>query len=473
MFGLRIESRLVAIAIHSIIVVAFGFGAHQYLKEQREHKITNLSQELNGVVNTMARVSPDGILPELVAEYHQGVMMDNTDPDYLRISNMFQDILSSNGLEDCEMSVIVIDPEGQNMAKLISSESIYSSGEEFRDLNVDFESGTEDGNAQLIKITPSIWKLVAYRHITDFSGKKIGVLRLESANVKAYFSAFGPWWAILIPLLVYLVLAIIFTPRILNNLRTVKRTTGDSDFQEELQKKNTELKMLSLVAKKSENLMLITDEHGQILWVNETYETKNNYTAEELNQFVGKFLKDVSKNEHIQTIIKNVVDFRKALTYESSSTDQDGKRFYAMTTVTPIMDDTDKVSKLLFVDTDVTKVKRAQEENEIFKEFVNKSRYPRILLSKTGEVIFSNSAAEAVLCNWKGMNGKIKDDVMVMLEGIYTSGITEHLIMETALGRLNLNIHPDKQREEVFVIGESISTLSLPPADPEDRKKAG
>jgi PAS domain S-box-containing protein len=227
------------------------------------------------------------------------------------------------------------------------------------------------------------------------------------------------------------------------------------------------------VAKKSENLMLITDETGKILWVNETYETKNNYTAEELNEFTGKYLQDVSKNAHIKTIIKNVVDFKQAFTYESSSKDKQGETYYAMTTVSPVEDDQGTVSNLLFVDTDVTMVKRAQKENEVFKEFVSKSKLPRIHIASNGSLRFANPSASLVLNAWKKPNGQFKDDILAMLQGICDSGVTQDIQLSVMNMKIKLNFHPDKEKQELFIIGESMTQLTEHDLERPGEKRAG
>ncbi|NND94101.1 MAG: PAS domain-containing protein [Flavobacteriales bacterium] len=444
--------------VHIIMISVLLFRAYYTIGQYRSSFVESYSGKLNSVVQTMAKMSTDGLAHSMTKEFNQGVTLDETDPRYLRLSSKYDEVLKANGLGHCELTFIVFNRETKQMHRLVSSEPIYNAGEEFKEADPEFLNNFSIGSTKLNKITRDIWKIEVFCPVLDISGRQIGILRAESNNVKSELTGFMSFWPFLIIVFAYTLAAILLTPIIIKQRKKFKLKKVNDTIHDELDQKNEELKMLSLVAKQSENLMLITDEKGQILWVNETYEMKNNYTAEELNEFVGKYLQDVSKNKHINTIIKNVVDFRKAITYESSSEGLEQETYYAMTTVTPISDDDDKVTKLLFVDTDMTKFKIAQKENELFRDFVMKSKLPRIHLTTSGEVKFCNSASEKLLDKWLSSTGEVKDDIKVMLQGIYDSGSIEDILIKDGFSsqEIKLNIHPIHEKNELFIIGESI-----------------
>lgn len=464
---------LTIIFIHVLVLSGIIWRSHHLAGERLETTTTQFENKLTSIVQTMAKVNPEGPISEIVDKFNKGITTDVSDPAYLRISNMYREILKVNELDDCELSFIVFEKDSRSLFRLVSSDPIYSSSELFHESHPDYLKRYSIGSAGLIELSESIWKMEVFKPVKNYDGETIGILRIESGNVKDVLEASSTLWLYVIPVAIYLCIAVVLTLILVRKRNEEKSSTSAIEVEKELRQKNNELKMLSLVAKKSENLMLISDEKGKILWVNETYETKNNYTAEELNEFTGKYLQDVSKNTHIKTIIKNVVDFKQAFTYESSSKDQSGETYYAMTTVSPVEDEKGTVSNLLFVDTDVTMVKRAQKENEVYKEFVTKSKLPRIHVTSNGVLRFSNPAASPVLQAWKNPNGKFKDDILAMLQGICDSGISQDIHLSVMSMNFKLNFHPNKAEQELFIIGESVSHLVEKDIDRPGEKRAG
>ncbi len=129
-----------------------------------------------------------------------------------------------------------------------------------------------------------------------------------------------------------------------------------------LEKQNQELEKLSLVARETDNAIVITDSKGTIEWVNEGFTRMYGYTFKELGENNYKNLSDFSISTNIQETIKFCLTNKQSKTYESLNRSRSGKNIWAQTTITPIFDEADNVSKLIVIESDISKLKIAEME---------------------------------------------------------------------------------------------------------------
>lgn len=127
---------------------------------------------------------------------------------------------------------------------------------------------------------------------------------------------------------------------------------------ERLAEINKELEKLSLVASKTDNLVVITDENQTIQWVNEGF---RDFSEEDFHVNMGKSLIETSKNPDIEQIIQSAIDENKSKTYTTKTT-SNTRTFWTQTTLTPILDINRKLEKLIAIDTDITELKLAEEK---------------------------------------------------------------------------------------------------------------
>jgi PAS domain S-box-containing protein len=363
-------------------------------------------------------------------------------------------ILESNGIKEYELAFISKNEVDEQFIKVLSSDPLYQSDEPFRDTESWLNDNYAEAGSEVRTFEGGVTKTITYGPVLE-QGKVKGVYRLSSGPHEEK----GWNWKGLWPWLVGIVL---FSIQYFS-----RKSSGDSEkntftidkkmaLDSELRKKDLELRMLSLVAKKSQNLMLITDAKGVILWVNETYENRNNYSAEELNNFVGRHLPEVSMNAHIRTIIRNVVDFKKSVVYESTCKGENGKIHYAMTTVTPVADENGNVHKLLFVDTDITKLKVIEKENEAFKRFAELSTSPILRVNREGKVTFQNDASKKLLTDWCESPGILNERMCTLVQGILDSCESYSFEHSSQGGHFVVRFHPDCEDQTIHVIAEPI-----------------
>lgn len=171
-------------------------------------------------------------------------------------------------------------------------------------------------------------------------------------------------------------------------------------YAELAESRNEKLETLSFVLSRSENIILLTDKAGKIEWLNESYRKKNGYSEGELESFVGKELPEVSHYNKISDVIKTVNQTREKHFYETKSFDSQQKEIWTSTTVTPILDSHGEVEKLLFIDADITKLKKAEREIGKLANFAKENKRPLIRISKDGKVLFSNESGQLILRHW-------------------------------------------------------------------------
>lgn len=219
-----------------------------------------------------------------------------------------------------------------------------------------------------------------------FKVKSRNVFQTESKEDVYNFIILPPWyqagWAyfIYIVLVVSLLYLIIwFNSRRLKianthlekivNERTAKISMQKAEIQvqaAELEKANTELAKLSIVASKTDNSVIIMDAQGNFNWINEAFTRLYGYDLPELCNKLGGNLLESSNYPEIETLYKKCITEKVSVSYESVAFSKYGEKFWIQTTITPILDEKNTVVKLIAIDSNISKLKEA--ENEILKQ---------------------------------------------------------------------------------------------------------
>lgn len=131
-----------------------------------------------------------------------------------------------------------------------------------------------------------------------------------------------------------------------------------------LKKSKNELEKLSIVASKTDNVVLIADKDGNIEWVNNSIRNAYGYKPIEV---IGMKLTDFSSDKKVCRQIEDCIHLKKTVTYESQSTTKTGSKFWTQTTITPILEN-GNVIRLVAIDTDITNIKNIESEIRLQKE---------------------------------------------------------------------------------------------------------
>lgn len=125
---------------------------------------------------------------------------------------------------------------------------------------------------------------------------------------------------------------------------------------------NSELEKLSIVASKTDNAVTIMDARGNFEWVNAGFTRLYGYTLQLLKNELDHNIINASANHEITHIIKNAIEKKETRVYESNNSTRDGRSLWVQTTITPILNDENKVIKLISIDTDISSLKNAEKE---------------------------------------------------------------------------------------------------------------
>jgi PAS domain S-box-containing protein len=148
----------------------------------------------------------------------------------------------------------------------------------------------------------------------------------------------------------------------------VKERTYEIEKQSNIiEKKNRELEQLSLVASKTDNVVLILDASGKLEYVNESFIRQHNMSFAEVKEKYGETIYDLSNNPDIRGIVSQAVDHRKSVTYESLNRKEEaGLGKWQASTLTPIFGEDGSLRKIIIIDSDVTE--RKKQEQIIFQK---------------------------------------------------------------------------------------------------------
>lgn len=123
---------------------------------------------------------------------------------------------------------------------------------------------------------------------------------------------------------------------------------------------NVELEKLSIVASETDNGIVICEPTGKLEWINPGMERLLGYTLDGWKER-GSSLQEISYNPDIIEKVNYSIAQKKTVSYESLNYTKDGRRLWIQSTLTPILDKSGEIKKLVVIDTDITERKKSEE----------------------------------------------------------------------------------------------------------------
>jgi PAS domain S-box-containing protein len=209
-----------------------------------------------------------------------------------------------------------------------------------------------------------------------------GIWNKKGASIHFYLQPFfyQTWWFMVVGgLLLFLIIIGFYKIRVrqlqkkkLELEKLVDTRTGqlkESNIRLEASNKqlgdaNKELERLSLVASETDNAVTIMDHQGNIEWINEGFTRMFEDSFDQLIGERGSNIIEVSTNPNIKDVMNRCINEKKAVTYETFYTTRTGKEIWSQTTLTPILDQHKKIKRIIAIDSDITKIKKAEEAAE-------------------------------------------------------------------------------------------------------------
>ncbi|MFZ5941701.1 MAG: PAS domain-containing sensor histidine kinase [Bacteroidota bacterium] len=159
--------------------------------------------------------------------------------------------------------------------------------------------------------------------------------------------------------------------------------------KENLIEVNKELEKLSLVASRTENIVVIMDGNGNFQWVNQGFIDLYGYPLEEYIRKNGSNLRDNSSNPNISVILNQIYITGKPYTYSSSSKDRRGNELWFLTNISPIFSPEGDIEYLILIDSNITELKQAEIKINQQKKEIESQRDELTLLNATKDKFFS------------------------------------------------------------------------------------
>ena len=149
-------------------------------------------------------------------------------------------------------------------------------------------------------------------------------------------------------------------------------------------KNKRQLKRLSHVAKRTENIVIILNDKMQVEWVNDAFENTFGYTSSEvIGKIPGNFLNGKNTDPDIINKIKNRLKNYKHVDAELINYDKEGNEKWIQISMDPILNEKNKLINYIAVETDITDRKS--------KELTIKKQHDAIISSITYSSIIQNA----------------------------------------------------------------------------------
>lgn len=130
---------------------------------------------------------------------------------------------------------------------------------------------------------------------------------------------------------------------------------------QELEIANLELDKLSIVASNTDNAIIITDETGDFIWVNDSFTRMFEYTLDQITEKSPNICGPTTP-EPIRKKFRQCIEKKETVNYEYLASAKSGRKIWVQVTLTPVLDKNNKIVNLVAIDSDITDLKNAEEK---------------------------------------------------------------------------------------------------------------
>lgn len=124
--------------------------------------------------------------------------------------------------------------------------------------------------------------------------------------------------------------------------------------------RDAELQALAIGATKSLNSVIVADRYGKIEWVNEGFTKLSGFQLYEVLDTKGEFLR--KDQDAFLEKLSQVVREKKSIAFECQNNNISGKEYWVISNLTPVLDEYGGVKEIIIIETDITELKKSQEE---------------------------------------------------------------------------------------------------------------
>lgn len=147
------------------------------------------------------------------------------------------------------------------------------------------------------------------------------------------------------------------------NKEELNKQTAELKVQtKELELVNQELEKLSIVAQKTDNVVIIMDKDGYFEWVNPSFKKFFGYDLNNLRSNISVNIIGKDTPKYIIEKVNKCIKKKKTVKYEQQLLTKKKKNKWINVTLTPILDSSNRIKKLIAIDSDITELKIAEQE---------------------------------------------------------------------------------------------------------------
>ncbi|MCP5051851.1 MAG: response regulator [bacterium] len=230
-------------------------------------------------------------------------------------------------------------------------------------------------------------------------------------------------------------------------IRQIKLKRLVKERTNQLEKSYKEVETLSLVARKTENIVIIMDARGNFQWVNDAFERILGLPLEEFIELKGKNILEASGSSNIKEFLQTCIKDRKTVVYETSDIMGRGDNRWFQTALSPIFSDQGQLIHLVGISSDISQLK--ERENQIKKQNEEIMKQARELETAIRVAQREREAANAASQAKSEFLARMSHEIRTPMNGII--GFADMLI-NTPLNR--------EQRDYVRTIGRSGDALT-------------
>jgi len=141
----------------------------------------------------------------------------------------------------------------------------------------------------------------------------------------------------------------------LSNAKLIQENEERRRVEEQLRLSQASARKLSLVASKTDNLVLITNAEGLVEWVNESFETTMGYTLAEIaGRNPVDFMIGPDTDRRAVKRIKAALRRGKSVSTDLANYTKSGKRYYLHLEVQPVFSEQGRLENFIAVEFDIT-----------------------------------------------------------------------------------------------------------------------
>ena len=142
-----------------------------------------------------------------------------------------------------------------------------------------------------------------------------------------------------------------------------ERAEGARAMTERLRASESEARKLALVASRTHNAVIITDDRGRIEWVNEGFTRITGYVpAEVLGRKPGSFLQGTDTDPETVALVRERIARGEGFQVEIVNYAKSGRRYWLAIDAQPIRDDSGALTNFIAIESDVTQQRQTRED---------------------------------------------------------------------------------------------------------------